>query len=370
MEAIGTGFASIDEALGGLITGDNVVWQCYAPDLYASLAAGFVTSAGAGSCLAVSFGEPRLPVAAGEWLDAGPRSPLARPVALADELERRVARDAPACLVIDRLDRVVKRWGPDAAGAFFARICPAMLLAGVTAYWGVGDALGRPFIDRVRQITQCLLDVRGGRLLVVKAEGRPDALQGISYQLHLEGDAVSVTSTAAGGRLARGLIALRRELGLSQIELARIAEVTPSAISQAESGRRGLSVDTLVAMADRLDVSVDRILGVASTRTYRLARHDRARRMNPAGIVALATDVTVGMRSYLIELAPGETVEPPFDHRGVAWVGVLRGLVQVDLGDDRPVMRPGDSLLIEHAGVRSWRNLRREPAEAYWLVRD
>src|SRR5690606_31606331 len=112
--------------------------------------------------------------------------------------------------------------------------------------------------------------------------------------------------------------ALRAQLGLTQHELAQVAGVTPSAISQAESGARGLSLDTLVTIADRLELPVDRLLGGSRPRTYRLARHDRTRRRPDTHVTALASDSTVGMRAYLIEPPDGEWREPPFEHRGVA----------------------------------------------------
>src|SRR5690606_32111026 len=158
---------------GGLITGDNVVWICDDPGLYRHLADGFVAAATAGvrgaRCLYVDLGAGLLPVdgpggAPVERLGAGPGSGLRAAGVLADELERRVHADPPAALVIDPLARAGRRWSPEATERFFERICPAMLQAGVTAYWCVDSSLGRSFVDQVRPITQCLLDVRGGRL--------------------------------------------------------------------------------------------------------------------------------------------------------------------------------------------------------------
>lgn len=373
MISIGTGFADIDAALGGLITGDNVVWLGATDDLYASLAAGFVVGAAAGGRpgLVVAFGAQRLTGLDGAArIDASAGGSWARPVALADEIDRRVASDQPSCLVVDDLAGVERRWGSEALASFFARVCPSMLDAGVTAYWNVAPGLGRGFVDHVRQITQCLLDVRNGRLRVLKAEGRPDALQDISYRLDASDGHVGLVSPPAGGRLARGLAAVRRQHGLTQQELAAIAGVTPSAISQAESGVRGLSLDTVVAIADRLEIPVDRVLESAVPRPYRLARHDRSRRIGGGQIVAMATDSAVGTRVYLVELDGGEQTEPPFDHRGVVTVAALRGLIQVELDDDRPVLRAGDVLIAETGGVRAFRNLRNQRAQAYWILRD
>ena len=374
MRPITTGFATLDAALGGLITGDNVVWVCDEVAWYQALAAGFAGAAAEASgrrCLYVDFGSASLEAGARvERIDARPGSRLRSANLLADELERRVRADPPAALVIDPLARAVRHWPIGAAARFFERVCPAMLQAGVTAYWSVDGSLGRTFVEQVRQITQCLLDVRGGRLRVLKAEGRPDALLGIAYQLAVEDGDVVATSAPAGGRLARGLTALRAQLGLTQQELAAIANVTPSAISQAESGARGLSLDTVVAIAERLEIPVDRVLGGSGARHYRLARHDRARRLPDAQVTALSADSTVGMRAYLVEPADDQWREPPFEHRGVATLAGVRGLIQVDLADDRPVLRGGDVLVVDGAPIRAWRRLRSEPATAFYLVRD
>lgn len=52
----------------------------------------------------------------------------------------------------------------------------------------------------------------------------------------------------------------RREAGLSQAELARRIQVSPSAMGMYEQGRREPSVETLVAMARELGVSTDYLL--------------------------------------------------------------------------------------------------------------
>jgi transcriptional regulator with XRE-family HTH domain len=369
---VGSGFPTLDAALGGLITGDNVVWSCDDDGTYRPFAEGFVAAASAEGRRIVHVdlgGGPWFPADV-ERIDARASSRLGRPQPLADELDR-IARDATVdCLVVDHLDRVARRWGPERTLAFFSHVCPNMLDAGVTAYWAVGRSAGRAVLDGVRQITQCLLSVRDGRLQVLKAEGRGEALLGIAYHLTRTGDGVEIAAPAAGGRLARGLAAVRRELGLTQAELATIAGVTPSAISQAESGTRGLALDTVVSIADRLGISVDRLVNAGGDRGYHLARHDRARRVGGDRIVALAPDATVGMRVYLVDLGAHETVEPPFEHPGVHTVVAMRGLVQVDLGGDRPVLRRGDSLVFDRVQVRAWRNLRAEPASVLWVLRD
>jgi transcriptional regulator with XRE-family HTH domain len=366
--------ALVDDALGGLITGDNVVWVVDDLVLYRALVSAFLAAStpDGDRVVYVDFGSGTL--ADGrevELIDATARSATGRPGPLADEIERRVRDRRPACLVVDQLGRIARRWKPGEAARFFGRVCPAMLQAGITAYWGVDSSLGRAFTEDVRQITQCMIDVRGGRVRVLKAEGRPRALEGITHRLQLDDEnRITVSPGPAGGRLARGLVALREQLGLTQQELAALADVTPSAISQAEAGARGLSLDTVVTIADRLELPVDRILGAASSRGYRLARLDRSRRIADGDAVALASDSTVGLRAFLVQLGELETATPPFEHRGVMLIAPLQGVIQVDLDEDRPVLRAGDVLIVETGSVRAWRNLRRDPATCYWILRD
>jgi transcriptional regulator with XRE-family HTH domain len=188
--------------------------------------------------------------------------------------------------------------------------------------------------------------------------------------MRVEDGHLDVLPLPAGGRLARGLVGIRKQFGVSQQELAEAAGVSPSAISQAESGARGLSLDTVVGLADRLDISVDRLLSTGPARTYRLARHDRARRVPNSPVTALAPDAATGLRVYLLDLPGGARSDPPFVHRGVSAIAPLRGLVQVELDDDRPVLRAGDVLVVEAGTVHGWRNLRANSASCYWILRD
>lgn len=372
MQSVGTGFPSVDSALSGLITGDNVVWIGDDEVVYDALCRGFTRGAAAAGhrTLHVGFGGPLdLSSFDVERLDADATGPFGRPTTLAAELDRRLQSSPPGCVVVDDLSRPMRQWGVDATVEFFSRVCPSMLQAGVTTYWSIDSTLGRPAIESIRQITQCLVDVRGGRLRVIKAEGRAASQQAVSYRLAIEDGAPVAAIAPTGGRLARGLVALRQELGLTQNELATVAGVTASAISQAESGTRGLSVDTLVRISDRLTVPIDRLVNAAPAPAYHLARHDRSRHMADDAI-ALVTDMAIGARVYLVELDAGASRIPAVEHHGIEVIAAVRGLVQIDLGEDRPVLRPGDALVLEAASVRSWRNLRRETAQFFRILRD
>lgn len=57
-------------------------------------------------------------------------------------------------------------------------------------------------------------------------------------------------------QIAEQVAERRRELGLSQVELARLTGTTQSAIARLESGRRPPRIDTLLAIAAALDAEL------------------------------------------------------------------------------------------------------------------
>lgn len=369
-----SGVADLDDALGGVLRGDNLVWVGERDRPYLRVRQAFIDHGVGGHptfVVAVAGDDLAavLPVGV-ERIDATAGSPHASPGALADEFDRRLAWVPGAHVVIDDLDTLMRRWGAERTLAFFARTCPSMLQYGTVTLWRVPPRAGATLLERIRQITQCFVEVRNGQLHVLKAEGRPAPLVGAVYQIREQPDAVTLSPMPHHGRLAQGLATLRRDLGLTKAQLAQLAGVTPSAISQAEAGTRGLSLDTLLTLGDRLGVGLDRLVATRTDPGYRLARFDRHRPVIADGVVALADDATLGLRAWFVTLDGYQESTVPVTHKGHELVAVARGLVQVSVGDDTPVLRAGDTLLATTTAVARWRNLRPEPAAFYWVLRD
>lgn len=135
---VSSGIAALDELLGGYQAGDNVVWISERDDVYDALEEAFVASAAAPTLVVVTTrAELRRPRPDHvDVVDATPGSALARPGPLADELERRFHDGRRWTIVIDGLAVLARRWGRDAALAFFVRSCPSMLQAGAVEQHG------------------------------------------------------------------------------------------------------------------------------------------------------------------------------------------------------------------------------------------
>ncbi|MDQ3874332.1 MAG: helix-turn-helix domain-containing protein, partial [Actinomycetota bacterium] len=174
-------------------------------------------------------------------------------------------------------------------------------------------------------------------------------------------------------RIGTALRATRTQRQLSQSDLARLAGVSPSAISQAERGQRGLSLETLLELTGRLGTTVDELLRGDVVAGYRLGRrhHPRTRRGDSAHQpLPLLDDPAAGLRAYLVHLPPRQSGSPHIAHKGIELVAVANGLVQVILANGRPVLRRGEVLLVEATSVEGWRNLGPSEVTLFWILRD
>jgi transcriptional regulator with XRE-family HTH domain len=360
---------TLDDLLGGgLVLGDNVVWVADDPDGHEAFWRA-VLSTGPARRRYIGLGPTGLPRGLGgdvEALHLDPRAGEASPAALeAAILDPRHAEGSR--IVVDGLDDLVLAWGAPAAARFYARVCPRLFDLGTVAYWTASrQVVSSALVEQVSKVAQCVFDLRPGRLRVAKAEGRPAKLQGAMVECRLVDGTPVLSREHAVGRVGEGLRRLRRERNLTQGQVAALAGVTPAAISQAESGRRGLSLDTLVPLCEALGIGLDDLLGTSGAADHVLARRDR--RAADGGVVALLDDPGPGLRAYLVRLQPEEEGTPPFAHKGLELLLVGSGLVLVDLGDTTPVVRAGDALMVRQVPIQRWTNLGPGPAQLFWLV--
>jgi transcriptional regulator with XRE-family HTH domain len=371
---VSTGVPPLDAALGGLFWGDNVVWEVddggSVDPFVAALLRGreqfdriaFVRFEGDVDSL-------RAANAGADVLDARPGSPLADPGPLLAAV-RECARARRSLLIFDSLDALSARWGDEMAQRFFTRACPMLLDLWAVAYWSLTpsrhSAVLRQSIDAT---TQCVLVLSGERLRIAKAEGRPPGVQGSVFRVHPHGPHAELERAPTAARLGVALRAIRIQRHLSQGELAELAGVSASAISQAERGRRGLALDTLLELTMRLNMTIDELLHGEIATGYRLARR-RGSDNGAERLLPLLDDPHVGLRAQLSRLSTGQSARVGTPHRGVELVAVAAGLVQVILPTGRPVLRQGEVLLVEWSGVTGWRNVGESDALIFWILRD
>jgi transcriptional regulator with XRE-family HTH domain len=306
-----------------------------------------------------------------EVLDARKSAQITSPRALLDAVRQFCVQAPRPLLLFDSLEELSTRWGMRTASEFFARCCPMLLDLGAIAYWSVpGASQYRSMHREIEQITQCILVVGEGRLRISKAEGRPPGVQGQLFRYSVKDGAPKLQPAPAAARVGAALRAYRMRRELSQSALARLAGVSPSAISQVERGERGLSLETLLALARKLNITLDELLGGEVTPDYRIGRRHGLSSQPEGSVTPLLDDAEAGMRAYLVSLPRSAVVEVPFTHKGTELVGVVGGLVQVQVGSGRPVLRRGETLLASRRSIDLWRNVGDTEAQCLWVLRD
>jgi transcriptional regulator with XRE-family HTH domain len=179
----------------------------------------------------------------------------------------------------------------------------------------------------------------------------------------------------------------RTERGLSLRELARRLEVSPSLVSQIETGKIQPSVRTLYAMVSELGVSLDDVFGSGDA-----GRAD-AKASVPAegsdGPVQRADartviDLEAGVRwerlttqnerdvEFLVTVYPPGSESAPADalvrHTGREFGIVLQGRLRVTVGFEDYELGPGDSVSFDSTVPHRLHNEGDETVEAVWVV--
>lgn len=189
----------------------------------------------------------------------------------------------------------------------------------------------------------------------------------------------------------------RREHGLSLRALADRLGISPSLISQVETGRAKPSVSTLYAIASELGISLDELLFVDAGA---LAAHGRRRRPVPVDLpkapAALPaepvqraeTRKTIRLASGVVwerlttssvpnaefihvtyEVGGASSPEHEFQrHGGQEWGFILSGTLGVTVGFDEYVLGPGDAITLDSTVPHRLYNLGAEPVHGIWFT--
>jgi transcriptional regulator with XRE-family HTH domain len=188
----------------------------------------------------------------------------------------------------------------------------------------------------------------------------------------------------------RRLRAERERRGLSLRELARRLEISPSAISQIETGRARPSVATLWAIVTELGMSLDDLFAHEGARPPARADDGAAPAARPAGLPVVtaetreALELRTGVRWermtadadpdvdfiwVVYEVGGSSSPEDSFiRHAGREYGLVLSGRLEVTVGFERTVLEPGDSISFDSTTPHRLRNVGGEPVTGVWVV--
>ena len=366
-----TGLPALDAVLGELFWGDNVVWDLDGASerpFYAAIAR-LDDFFDARTLIRIDGASPIDTDLGMEIVEAGPGTVLPAPADLLLEIQRRCRTPSRRLLLFASLDDMIRVWGASATRGLFARCCPLLLEAGAIAYWTMSvGATPATVRDTVASVTQCVLRVDDRSVRVTKAEGRDDGVVGSLLHWREQDGLPALEEANVTGRVAASLRTLRRARNLSQQDLARLAGVTASAISQAERGERGLSLTTLVRLSTAIGITIDDLLRGEDHDLYRIGRRLEDPQHGRERAITLLGSADSELRVDFIQLAPREAGSPADARIGSGIVAVASGLVQVEIGGQAPTVRHGEVLVADGARVARWRNAGHGEASLFWIV--
>ncbi|MBX5441422.1 MAG: helix-turn-helix transcriptional regulator [Solirubrobacteraceae bacterium] len=197
-----------------------------------------------------------------------------------------------------------------------------------------------------------------------------------------EGSAKASRHGVMDDELPRRLRAERERRRISVRELARRLDVTPSAISQIETGRARPSVATLFAIVTELGMSLDALFdhdvgggGRAEQGLGRvIVRESEREALDLSTGVRwerLTADADPDVDFLYVTYDVGGASSPPgrlMRHAGREYGLILSGRLEVTVGFETRELGPGDSLSFDSTTPHRLANRGDEPATSVWVV--
>jgi transcriptional regulator with XRE-family HTH domain/KaiC/GvpD/RAD55 family RecA-like ATPase len=298
-----------------------------------------------------------------------------------------IEKGAGVRYIFDSLTGMQDIWGDEnLTYKFFTYSCPRLYDLQTVAYWILEKEAHTPsFKANLRHITQVAIELekRDGDLFfkVIKIEGRFS--RSAFLPKHYEVWDGEIIFPSIGGRrpgnLGDKIKALRKKIGMTQKELAGQVGLTPSFISQLEKNLISPSLDSLLKLSEKLNTQPVYFLTDGETGPLRkmVIKPDErhviqfpALRSKDIKLELLVSDVlNRRMEPYLLTIREGATIGRHFySHKGDEFAHVIEGELEVEIQDEKQVLRQGDSLYIESTFPSKWANTGKKDAVLLWIL--
>jgi transcriptional regulator with XRE-family HTH domain/KaiC/GvpD/RAD55 family RecA-like ATPase len=424
---ISSGIGYLDHLLGFLKTGDNVIWEVeagtyieiflqrfiehnlkngykvvyvsfnvspstltkrlkYLPDLEnLSILDCFTSGKGNNDPLFTQFYEKDKEGFKGSVVKVENPKDLSQFRVALDRIE--IEKGAGVRYVFDSLTGMQDIWGDESVTyKFFTYSCPRLYDLQTVAYWILEKEAHTPsFKANLRHITQVAIELekQNGELFfkVIKLEGRFS--RSAFLPKHYEVWDQEVIFPSIGGRrpgnLGDKIRTLRKKLGMTQKELAEQVGLTPSFISQLEKNLISPSLDSLLKLSEKLNTQPIYFLTNGESGplqklvikpTERQDIHLPELKGDNLKLQLLVSDViNRRMEPYLLMMKEGSVIDGHFySHKGDEFAYVMEGELEVEIQDEKQLLRQGDSLYIGSTFPSKWANIGKGDAVILWVL--
>lgn len=287
--------------------------------------------------------------------------------------------------VFESLTGMADLWdGEEHILKFYSHTCPQLYELDTIAYWIIEKAAhSNKLKAHINQIAQVAIDLSidqgKTKIKVVKAENRsPKALGKASYYTY-DGNDFNIEDSFQETEpfdLGSAIKNFRKAQGMSQKDLSQQVGVTPSNISQIESGQVFPSIPALFKIASQLSVDVGSFFKEASpfeklifksTEQHRIqlpGNHKNAIRM----IQLTPFDLDGRVELFLVHILAGKTLANHFfQYKGEEAGYVISGQVEMICQDVSHKLDTGDSVYLKTTNPTKWQNPNDLDAVLLWI---
>jgi transcriptional regulator with XRE-family HTH domain/KaiC/GvpD/RAD55 family RecA-like ATPase len=268
---------------------------------------------------------------------------------------------------------------------FYSHSCPRLYELNTVAYWIIEKRAHSPRLRaQINQVAQVAIDlsVKRGKtaLTILKAENRELDTINKSFNYWSKDLRITFDSEKRSTEwfdLGLRLKEFRTRRGLSQTELAKLIGVTPSSISQVESNIIYPSLPALLKMAEVLAVELSSFFKESIDMTSRMIfPSDEAVEIKlpnlPEGNIyaklLIPVDFKPKAEPYLLEIPPKKTLPSHFFiHKGQEIGYLLSGKLQLKLEKSLYNIRSGDMIYLTSEMPSQWKNPGPGTAKLLWI---
>lgn len=270
---------------------------------------------------------------------------------------------------------------------FYTRTCPKLYELNTIAYWVLEyKAHSSRLVSGVSQIAQVVMELsvkRGTNYLTIKkAEGRDQETPNKAHSYRMsDGRAVfDRKSGQMGGKhdLGKRIKSYRASRGLPQTVLAKHVGVTPSTISQVESGQIYPSIPALLKISELLSVDIASFFGGEESESDRIF-YPESESVEIAVPGVSGNGITVkeiippskdmGFEPYLVEFEPGAVLKSHFfHHKGDEFGFLVAGTLVMYCGNDAvKEVETGTLVNLSQDVAAGWSNTSGDVARLLWV---
>ncbi|MGB5155951.1 MAG: helix-turn-helix domain-containing protein [Desulfobacterales bacterium] len=288
--------------------------------------------------------------------------------------------------IFDSLTGMQELWGgEEQIQKFYSHSCPRLYELNTVAYWVVEkEAHSQRLKANINKIAQVAIELslkRGKTFLsVIKAEKRNIEIFNESFcywnkglDINIDFEKRTQTQLDLGTRLKE----IRSKRGFSQTELAKLIGVTSSTISQIESNQIYPSLPALIKTAETLSVKISSFFGELDTVSEQVvfspSKATGIQFSNSAkgvinGKTLMPLELDSGVKACLINIPPKTSISSHFFiYKGDEVGYVLSGRLQFKLKNKMHTAKAGDLIYLTTEVPTQWRNPYTETAALLWL---